>query len=104
MTKEETTKEKTILGFENQKLLDNDERRKKEFAKTFNWYKKKENFGYSNDSELITPSWEQIFVEVGKLLAVKGYNNYKEVIEKMGINLGVLIEKDLEKENEKLNN
>lgn len=50
------------------KARENDERRRKEFAKAFNWYKKGR---YDSESEPTIPSWEEIFVQVGKLLREK---------------------------------
>jgi len=53
--------------------LRDDERRRKEFAKAFNWVK---NAGYSSytnhiDKEPQLPSWEQIFIQVGRLLVLE---------------------------------
>ena len=43
-----------------------DKRIRKEFAKAFNW-QEPSPYTYST-TDYIIPSWEQIFVEVGKLL------------------------------------
>ena len=49
-----------------------DERRRKEFAKAFNWVKNIQMIGYSHvEQEPQLPSWEQIFVQVGKLLVLE---------------------------------
>lgn len=51
-----------------------DKRIRREFAKAFGWYKKEpknSKFGgyESTNKELQTPSWEQIFIKIGKLQA-----------------------------------
>lgn len=40
---------------------------RQEFAKAFGWYKDKMHYQDINTPK--TPSWEEIFVEVGRLLA-----------------------------------
>jgi len=48
----------------------NDEQIRKEFAKAFDWYDADSNYGYGSlTKKLRSPSWEQIFVEIGRLLA-----------------------------------
>lgn len=48
-----------------------DERKRKEFAKAFGWYEQGNSYslGYKETPRL--PSWEEIFVKLGKLLANK---------------------------------
>lgn len=71
------TKEQLIIELEKLKDLHarcpaNDERRRKEFAKAFDWVKNMQMLGYSHvEKEPQTPSWEQIFVQVGKLLVLE---------------------------------
>lgn len=49
-----------------------DERRRKEFAKAFNWVKNIQTFGYSHiEKEPQLPTWEEIFVQIGKLLVLE---------------------------------
>ena len=50
-----------------------DERRRKEFAKAFNWIKNTEfnTAGTHIWKEPQLPSWEQIFVQIGRLLVVE---------------------------------
>src|SRR3990167_2814136 len=53
-----------------------DERRRREFAKAFDWVKNIQTFGYSHvEKEPQLPSWEQIFVQVGKLLVLEELKN-----------------------------
>lgn len=54
--------------------LDNDERLRKEFAKAFGWFEDREIMyaRYDNtDQKPTCPTWEQIFIELGRLLAGK---------------------------------
>ena len=76
MNKKTTTEE---LIRENEKLIiakqagqNKDERIRKEFAKAFAWNKQKELYSGGMD-EPATPTWEQIFIEVGKLLAARTF-------------------------------
>jgi hypothetical protein len=50
-----------------------DERRRKEFAKAFNWGRPVGMMAGFNHvvNEPTTPSWEEIFVQVGKLLVLE---------------------------------
>lgn len=50
-----------------------DERRRKEFAKAFGWVKNThfDNLANHNWQEPQLPSWEQIFVQIGKLLVLE---------------------------------
>lgn len=58
--------------------VDKDVRIRKEFSKAFNWKKQKSSYSFEEESYL--PSWEEIFVEIGKLLEQKGTNTCKELI------------------------
>jgi len=57
---------------------DKDEQLRQEFAKAFGWYKRKEQYSYDSELKPLTPSWEQIFVEIGRL---KTYQHNLDVIE-----------------------
>lgn len=50
-----------------------DERRRKEFAKAFNWVKNANfnTYGTHIEKEPQLPSWEQIFVQIGRLLVAQ---------------------------------
>jgi len=45
-----------------------DERRRKEFAKAFGWFEQR---GFAIMDTPSSPSWEQIFVQIGKLLVLE---------------------------------
>lgn len=64
--------EKKVLNGQIDNILDDAKRIRKEFAKAFGWYNKSN--GYSVDPDPRLQSWEEIFVEVGKL---KAKNNFQ---------------------------
>jgi hypothetical protein len=79
MKKRTTTKEQLIaemakLRQSYERLVSGDERKRKEFAKAFNWMK--EVYGY-NERDALCPTWEQIFIETGKLLAVRAFYDFE---------------------------
>ena len=47
-----------------------DERKRKEFAKAFRWYIQRP---YGGEKEVSLPTWEQIFVNLGTLLAARTF-------------------------------
>ncbi len=69
VTKEQLVIELAKLRDSHAGWVTGDERRRKEFAKAFGWTKPWEL--YPADNEVSTPSWEQIFVQVGKLLVLE---------------------------------
>jgi len=73
MTKEELLTEggKALAKLEAVSAKDKEIRQ--EFAKAFNWFKKQGP--YDNERELLNPSWNQIFIEIGKLQAAKTFYN-----------------------------
>ena len=74
MKKEDLQIEMGKLERRNQDLTNDDQRRREEFAKVFNWYEEKPSdmFSYASKGEKIqrTPSWEEVFTKVGRLLQV----------------------------------
>ena len=69
MTKEELLKQNGEIVIRLDTALDKDKEMRQEFAKAFNWFKKQGL--YDNERELLNPSWNQIFIEIGKLQAAK---------------------------------
>ena len=65
MKKEDLQKELGSLEREVQGHKDYDKKLRGRFAKAFDWYTTAK---YSNDKEYTTPAWEDIFVQVGRLL------------------------------------
>lgn len=45
-----------------------DEYLRTEFARAFGWFKRKGQYDYYNEENPRTPSWEEIFIEVGRML------------------------------------
>lgn len=72
ITKEQLVVEIAKLRDSHANWVAGDERRRKEFAKAFNWVKNAD-FGIGNHiwKEPQLPSWEQIFVQVGRLLVLE---------------------------------
>ena len=66
MKKEQLIAELAKLRKSHEDCVSVDTRRRKEFAKVFNWYKPKGSYDYG-ERELKTPSWEEIFTQVGRL-------------------------------------
>lgn len=62
-----------------------DERRRKEFAQAFSWFKKRGQYDYSD--ELKTPTWPEIYVQLGRLLA--GQKSLEYITEQESLKLQV---------------
>lgn len=83
-TKEQLLVELTKIRQSHADWVSGDERRRKEFALTFNWYKTRGQFGYTEtENEIRLPSWEEIFVQTGKLLSVKSFYNFDGTISEL---------------------
>lgn len=71
-TKENLIIELTKIRQSHEEWVAGDLKRRKEFAKAFEWVKNVQMLGYSHvEKEPQLPSWEQIFVQVGKLLVLE---------------------------------
>ena len=81
MTKEELQKENTKLDQFNEHYAKKDKDIRKEFARAFNWTKRNEYGGQT--IEYRQPTWEEIFVELGKLLEKQNRIEYVFNKEKM---------------------
>lgn len=98
-TKEELVKENSALTAEIQslnKLVDfikeenkkKSEEIRKEFAKAFGWYEETQEFGYpSKTRTLRTPTWIEIFVELGKLLNVGTVRDFEGNLSEMEVSV-----------------
>ena len=69
MKKEELLKENGEALYRLEAVSAKDKEMRQEFAKAFNWFKPKGP--YDNEREFLNPSWNQIFIEIGKLQAAK---------------------------------
>lgn len=70
------TKEQLVIGLakirqSNSDWIKGDENYRQEFAKAFNWKDKNTYYGNGNLSHTTNPAWQEIFIEVGKLLQIK---------------------------------
>lgn len=81
MTKEELIAENARLQSETTSLEMLDVRRRREFAKAFNWYKPKGVCDSHGESDPITPSWEQIFVQIGRLNSIRDVKKHSDKFE-----------------------
>lgn len=54
--------------------MENEEHIKKEFARAFGWFEKRGQYDNYSDPKPRVPTWEEVFVELGKLLRSKDYN------------------------------
>ena len=71
-TKEQLAIELANLRDTQANWVANDERRRKEFAKAFSWRTPVSSIGFSHTVyEPNKPSWEEIYVQVGKLLVLE---------------------------------
>ena len=73
-THDELIKELSAVLEANKRWIDVDNERKQEFAKAFGWYKALGMYD-RGEREPSLPSWEQIFVELGRILAARDFRN-----------------------------
>ena len=50
-----------------------DEDKRQEFVRIFCWYERESNYPYNSKTVLRTPTWAEIYCEVGKLLAARTF-------------------------------
>ena len=77
MKKEEIIEQLANLKHDNENFLLKDQLCRKEFAKAFDWYKEKRQFDYYGDRELRLPTWEEVFVKLGKILAARNFMDFE---------------------------
>ena len=75
MTKDKLIVQNAQLEQTNKNWAEADTQRRLEFAKAFGWFKKRGMYDYQD--EYRTPTWIEIFVEIGKLLAARTFYNFK---------------------------
>ncbi len=81
-------KQNNIILGRNERLESEDKNLRREFAKAFDWCLSRETrFGYSETKELKSPTWEEIFVEIGKLLAKQKALEYITDVENLRLRL-----------------
>ncbi|MFA6314949.1 MAG: hypothetical protein WC648_01085 [Candidatus Paceibacterota bacterium] len=60
----------------------------KELAKAFNWKKPTRSYGSYDEGEAKLPTWGEVFVEIGRLLAKQKYIENMERIDGFDFRLG----------------
>ena len=75
-TRDELLTEKVHAEKSYENLLFQDRNIRKEFARAFNWREPAGAFDY-NSSKIGEPSWSQVFVELGKLLASRDFRGFE---------------------------
>ena len=105
-TREELFSEVTILRKANIEWMEADKRIRTEFAKAFRWGTPKKRDVYSNYGNDVrsleewdwkTPTWEQIFVEIGKLKSLMDYRDFDGNLSVLEVRLDKL-EENIRKE------
>lgn len=78
-TREELVAEIAKLEKMNEHYSTQDKRLREEFAKSFRWGSPKQTYGYSGKEEWDwkIPTWEQVFVEIGKLKSLMDYRDFE---------------------------
>ena len=66
-TKEQLIEELSAIKQSRSELIKSIDKTKQEFARAFDWTENR-TYYYGNEKEYIVPTWEQIFVKIGKLL------------------------------------
>lgn len=75
LTREELAIELAKIRSSHGDWVSGDENRRIEFAKAFNWFKKRGQYDYQ--VEYRTPTWIEIFIEIGKLLASRNFMDFE---------------------------
>jgi len=78
-TKEKLIEELANIKHDYENLLLKDQLNRKEFAKAFSWHKQPKPYSgaYNEPPEPILPSWEQIWVNLGTLLAARNFMDFE---------------------------
>lgn len=84
ITKEILIKKNSELETDNKAWSATDEIRRKEFAKAFSWYEKNV-YNYERSPKI--PTWSEIFVELGKLLATRDFRNLEGKLSEIDMRL-----------------
>ena len=94
-TKEQFIEELAEIKHENERLLLQDQISRKEFAKAFRWHKQSKPYSgaYNEPPEPILPSWEQIWVNLGTLLAARNFMDFEGNISEIEMKIQDLEEK-----------
>ena len=88
MTKEKLAVENGVLRSEIDTLNEKEIKVRKEFAKAFDWTK--DRGMYDKESQYMTTSWSQIFVEIGRLLSKENIVNEQKQFEQISSDMNNL--------------
>ena len=86
ISKENLIIELTKIRQSHEEWVARDLKRRKEFARAFGWNKPKRQFDYG-DAELYEPTWVEIFVKLGKLLAAKNFTDFEGNVSELEVRL-----------------
>ena len=88
-TRDELLVEVADLKHSNEQYILNDQLRRKEFAKAFRWHKEPRPYsgGYNEPAEPILPSWEQVWVNLGTLLAARSFLDFEGNVSELEMSL-----------------
>ena|SRR3990167_6462148 len=95
-TKEELIKENARLEQINKEFSETDTRRRKEFAKAFSWVKPYNPYD-NNIKEFLDPTWPEIYIQMGKLLATKSFMDFEGNVSQLERKLAD-VEKNIKKD------
>ncbi len=70
-TKEQVQAELIEAKVNLESYVEGDKGVRREFAKAFDWFSEKKSYESYSDRKQLEPSWSEIFVRVGKLLAAQ---------------------------------
>lgn len=73
ITKEDLLKENAILKSRLEEVVELEKNRKKDFARAFYWF---ERGVYNSNESVRTPTWGEILIEVGKLIAARTFMDF----------------------------
>ena len=96
LTKEDLLMENGTALAKLDSALARDKEIRQEFAYAFSWFKQKGP--YDNGRELLNPSWNQIFVEIGKLQATQSFYDLQDSVTELHRQITNLNEKFINEE------
>jgi hypothetical protein len=83
-TKEDLVAEIAVLKRNNDVLASRDEDARREFAKAFHWQKRRGPYDHSSE-EVRIPTWSEVYVELGKILAARDFRNWEGNISELEV-------------------
>ena len=89
ITKETLLKENILLKERNENLNEFQTKQLKELARAFNWKVsgRYDQFSEPRFSEPRIPTWGEVFVEIGKLIAIRDFRNFEGNISELMVQI-----------------